>query len=74
MSYPELEIGLHRAQADSYQLQLRFTDPAIDAEHAAGPSVRIHAADLPELRGGDMRLIAQHRRGRSRRADSHPHR
>jgi hypothetical protein len=33
-SYPELEIGLHRTQADSYQLVLRFTDPASDAEPA----------------------------------------
>lgn len=33
-SCPELEIGLHRAQADSCQLELRFTDPASDAEPA----------------------------------------
>lgn len=32
--YPELEIGLHRAQAESYQLELRFIDPASDAELA----------------------------------------
>jgi hypothetical protein len=30
--YPELEIGLHRVQADAYQVELRFLDPASDAE------------------------------------------
>lgn len=33
-AYPELEIGLHRAQADAYQVELRFLDPASDAETA----------------------------------------
>lgn len=32
--YPELEIGLHRVQADDYQVELRFLDPASDAETA----------------------------------------
>jgi len=32
--YPELEIGLHRVQADAYQVELRFLDPASDAETA----------------------------------------
>ena len=32
--YPELEIGLHRVQADAYQVELRFLDPANDAETA----------------------------------------
>jgi hypothetical protein len=30
--YPELEIGLHRVQAQSYQVELRFHDPGSDAE------------------------------------------
>ena len=33
-SYPELEIGLHRFQADTYQVELRFSDPDSDAELA----------------------------------------
>ena len=32
--YPELEIGLHGVQADAYQVELRFLDPASDAETA----------------------------------------
>ena len=32
--YPELEIGLHRAQADAFQVELRFSDPSSDAERA----------------------------------------
>jgi hypothetical protein len=32
--YPELEIGLHGVQADVYQVELRFLDPASDAETA----------------------------------------
>ena len=30
----ELELGLYRVQADTYHLELRFTDPASDAETA----------------------------------------
>ena len=32
--YAELEIGLHRLQAESYQVELRFNNPASEAETA----------------------------------------
>lgn len=32
--YPELEIGLHRVQADTYQLELRLTDPESAGDRA----------------------------------------
>jgi hypothetical protein len=38
--YPELEIGLSRLSAEAFQVELRFNDPASDAEVAAerGPA------------------------------------
>ena len=32
MSYSELEIGLHRYQEQSYHVELRFSNPASEAE------------------------------------------
>jgi CHAT domain-containing protein/SIR2-like protein len=34
MSYAELEIGLHRHQAELYEVELRFSNPASEAETA----------------------------------------
>ena len=31
-TYAELEIGLHSGTADSFQVELRFTNPGSDAE------------------------------------------
>ena len=46
-TYAELEIGLHRSDADSYQVELRFKNPDSEAEVAP---VRGRAAiDLVEL-------------------------
>ena len=44
--YPELEIGLHRVQADAFQVELRFSDPASDAERSP---VRAPCALDPEV-------------------------
>jgi len=45
--YTELEVGLHQLAADDYQVELRFTDPASEAEVPAekGPA----ALDLAAL-------------------------
>jgi hypothetical protein len=46
-SYPELEVGLHRLAAEAVQVELRFCDPASEAEV---PSEKGSAAlDLAEL-------------------------
>lgn len=46
--YAELEVGLHRLTAESYQVELRFTNPASEAQEPPekGPA----ALDLMELR------------------------
>jgi len=46
-SYPELEVGLHRLAAEAVQVELRFCDPASEAEVPSekGPA----ALDLAEL-------------------------
>ena len=40
-TYTELEIGLHRVEAESYQVELRFSDPASEADvsPARGPAI-----------------------------------
>ncbi len=45
--YPELEIGLHRAHAGAYQVELRFTDPASEVE--VPPERGTAALDLARL-------------------------
>src|SRR6185369_4334846 len=45
---PELEIGLHRLAAEDYQVELRFTDPASEAEVPPGRGTA--ALDLAALR------------------------
>lgn len=49
--YAELELGLHRVQAESYQIELRFTDPGSEAETALrrGPCAIDPQALLPLL-------------------------
>jgi len=46
-TYAELEIGLHRAAAESYQVELRFTHP--ESETEVLPERGTAALDLPEL-------------------------
>jgi hypothetical protein len=50
MEYPELEIGLHRRDAASYSVQVRFRDPNQEAEQRAEAyPVRFDVAELRNL-------------------------
>ncbi len=49
-NHAELEVGIHRAQGDGYQVELRFTNPASDAETApAKGACDLRPAALAEL-------------------------
>jgi hypothetical protein len=50
MDYPELEIGLHRRDAASYSIQVRFRDPDQEAEQRAEAyPVRFDVEELRKL-------------------------
>jgi hypothetical protein len=52
MAYADLEIGLHRRDADTYAVEIRFSQPDSDADirlSSDGVSVRFDATQLREL-------------------------
>lgn len=56
-TYAELEIGIHRYQADDYQVELRFTDPAQDNQAEVAAERGAALLDPAEL------LVLQHDTG-----------
>ncbi len=68
--FTEFEIGSHRSEAGSYQVELRFTYPASEAENARGTaSFDLAQLLVPSARAGGLRAGAHSPAATGRRGE-----